>query len=97
MKMERQYLTAVQIVNGIITLIDNDGRIARYRQRGIGQFTDDEKMLLVNRGLLDRQFMEFNELPSNISIQYECPDIQGKAQAKFPSRSKVMKLLDERL
>ena len=34
-KAERQYLMAVSIMNGIITLIEDDGTIQCYRQRGI--------------------------------------------------------------
>ena len=93
MKKERQWLTAVQIVDGIITLIDDNGRIVRYRQRGLGQFTEDEKKIMMNIGLLDKHATELKEIPSHISIQFECPDIQGKAQAKFPSKNKIMSLL----
>ena len=35
MSKERQYLTAVSVINGIIILIEPNGSIGTYRQRGI--------------------------------------------------------------
>ena len=34
-RKQREYLTAIEITGGIITLIEPDGTIGRYRQRGM--------------------------------------------------------------
>lgn len=80
----RRYLTAVTIVAGIITLIDENGEICYYRQRGITSMSPQLKLYLVNAGFLHRNWNTFKELPSNISIKYEDEEILGKARATFP-------------
>lgn len=83
-KPARRNLTAVTIVAGIITLIDENGKICYYRQRGITNIPPQVKLYLVNAGFLHRNWINFKELPSNISIKYEDEDIIGKARATFP-------------
>ena len=41
---QREYLTAIQIEAGIITLIRPDGNIDCYRQRGINQIDNNLKI-----------------------------------------------------
>lgn len=92
-KKERQYLTAVSIVAGIITLIDYNGEIKYYRQRGIGKFTDKQRKMLISSGLLDQNWERYAELPSHISISFEDPDIMGRAQATYPNPEAIIKIL----
>ena len=90
-KKERQYLTAVTICGGIITLIDYNGNICYYRQRGINKFTDKQRQLLINAGMLQRNWEQYKELPSHISISYEDPETMGRAT--YPNPEEVAKAL----
>ncbi len=81
---EREYLTAVSIERGIITLIQPDGSIGFYRQRGLGMISDINKQRLINRNLLDPRWKMVKELPKNWSIEFEDEEIMGKARASFP-------------
>lgn len=92
---ERQYLTAVAIVAGIITLIDADGQLVKYRQRGIQKYTDKQLKVLMGTGLLDPSWKMYKELPSNISISFEDPEIMGRAQATYPNPEKIAKQLEQ--
>ena len=84
--MEKQYLTALSIVAGIITLIDENGEIKYYRQRGITQLTDEFKITLIRVGFLNRDWYSFPEIPKNISITYEDEEILGRAHAVYPAK-----------
>lgn len=94
-KVERQYLTAVTIVGGIITLIDINGNIAYYRQRGIQKLTDSQRQKLIYLGLLQRNWNTFKELPSYISISFEDPSIMGRARASYPNPEDILKAFDK--
>ena len=91
---ERQYLTAVSIIAGVITLIDYNGNLQQYRQRGIKRFSDKQRQVLISCGLLVQNWEKYKELPSNISISFEDPEVMGKAQASYPSPEKVTKQLE---
>lgn len=80
----REYLTAVSIEAGIITLIEPNGQIGFYRQRGIGALGTIAQTMLIKRGLLDPRWSQAKELPRNWSIEFEDEEIMGKAQATFP-------------
>jgi hypothetical protein len=92
-KQERQYLTAVTICAGIITLINQDGSIGYYRQRGISRLSDQQRHILISNGLLHRNWEGFKELPSNISISYEDPELMGRARASYPNPEEIVKAL----
>ena len=83
-KKEREYLNAVSIYSGIITMIEQDGTIGQYRQRGIGKLPRAVLMELVSAGKLDPYWWSCKELPSNYSISFEDEEIMGKARATFP-------------
>lgn len=89
-KVERQYLTAVTIVGGIITLIDYYGNLKYYRQRGIQKLTDTQRNKLIHLGLLQKNWEMFQELPSYISISYEDPKIMGRARASYPNPIEIL-------
>lgn len=88
---QRIYLLAVTVQCGIIQLINADGTIGYYRQRGIQRLTDKEKKMFIQLGFLHPNWEMYRELPSNISIYYEDEYIQGKARATFPSASTLFK------
>lgn len=93
-KVERQYLTAITIVSGIITLINYNGNIQYYRQRGIQKLTDMQRNKLIHLGLLQKNWEMFPELPSYISISFEDPKIMGRARASYPNPSEILKAFD---
>lgn len=95
MSSERLYLTAISIEAGIITLIDNNGNVVQYRQRGLNKFNENQIKKLIQYGLLNMDWKEYKELPKNISIEFEEPSIMGKAQATYPSISKIVKMLSK--
>lgn len=82
--MEREYLVAIEIDAGLITLIMPDGYIGVYRQRGIGSLSDEEINILISKGYLDVEWRNYKELPKNWSISFEDEEIMGKARATFP-------------
>lgn len=92
---ERLYLTAVSVVAGIITLIDVDGQIVRYRQRGIQKYTEKQLKVLMSTGLLDPAWKMYKELPKNVSISFEDPEIMGRAQATYPNPEKIAQQLSQ--
>jgi len=92
-KKERVYLTAVTIECGIITLINEDGEIAHYRQRGIQRIDAKKRQLLIGYGFLHRNWNSVPELPSNYSICFEDEFIQGKARASYPNPDKLLEAL----
>lgn len=84
-KVERQYLTAISICSGIITLIDYNGQICRYRQRGIQKIDERVRKRLIGLGFLVKNWNQFQELPSYISISFEDPALMGRARASYPN------------
>ena len=92
---ERLYLTAVSGVAGIITLIDVDGQIATYRQRGIQKYSEKQLKVLMSTGLLDPSWKMYKELPKNVSISFEDPEIMGRAQATYPNPEKIAQQLSQ--
>ena len=89
-KQERQYLTAITICGGIITLIDYDGNLCYYRQRGIHKFNEQQRRILISTGLLHKDWANYKELPNYISISFEDPGIMGKARASYPNPEQIM-------
>ena len=83
-KAERQYLMAVSIMNGIITLIEDDGTIQCYRQRGITRLSKAAIEQEVRGGRLVSSWMKYRELPANFSIYFVDPEIMGRALATYP-------------
>lgn len=90
---ERVYLTAISIDGGIITLIEENGSIENYRQRGIQKLTDCQRNNLIHLGVLFANWRQYRELPAHYSIEFEDEEIQGRAQANFPNQNKVRKFL----
>lgn len=84
LKAQREYITAVSIERGIITLIEPNGTIGLYRQRGIQRLDERFELQLIAMGLLDSRWRQFKELPKNWSISFEDEEIMGKARATFP-------------
>lgn len=90
-KKQREYLTAITIIGGIITLLDSNGSIVYYRQRGINKIPEQQRNALISAGFLQRNWANFKELPSHISISFEDPEIMGRARASYPNMDEIMK------
>ena len=82
-KTSREYLTAITIVGGIITLIEPDGSIGYYRQRGMTRANQVDLENLTKRGIIQSNWRNFKELPPHYSIAYEDTEIMGRAVATF--------------
>lgn len=77
------HLTAINISKGVITLIEPNGTVGVYAQRGIDKLSNDEFMRLVRSGRLDSRVMELPKLPSNYCISFEDEETMGKAKPSF--------------
>lgn len=92
-------VTAVSIEQGVIQLIEPNGEIGWYRQRGItGRLTQHQIAIAVNAKILHPRVFELPELPKNYSISFEDEEIQGKACATFDTTEldKVVKEQERR-
>lgn len=76
-------ITAVSIEQGVIELIEPNGAINWYRQRGIDKLTQEQVAIAVNAKILHPRIFELQELPKNYSISFEDEEIQGKARTTF--------------
>lgn len=88
-KNNREYLTAVHIINGIILLIEPDGSLGEYRQRGIQTLSPYAIQNEIKRGRLNANWKKFPELPKNYSIAFEDVEIMGRALATYPLVLKI--------
>lgn len=78
----RKQLIAITVYKGIIQLID-EGNIAYYAQRGIRKLSIEQIQYAIASGQLDERAINLKELPSDYSIRFEDPSIQGRAIATF--------------
>lgn len=92
MAQEREYLTAISIDAGIITLIQPNGQIGYYRQRGIQTLSNQAKQAQISSGKLNQMWENIPELPRNWSISFEDTEIMGRALATFPEVSRLSTL-----
>lgn len=76
-------ILAISIVDGVITLIEPDGSIGYYRQRGIDKLTAEEIEIAIRNGLLSREALDLPELPEHYQIEFEDEQIMGKAKPEF--------------
>lgn len=77
------YITAISIDRGAIKLIEPDGSIGFYMQRGINSMTQEQLRSAIQKGLIDGRILTLKELPKNYSISFEDEEIMGKAEATF--------------
>lgn len=82
-KKDKQYLTAIKITSGIITLLDPNGFVQQYRQRNITKIPEEIKCKLIELELLDSNWDQYPELPGNISLSFEDPYLLGKAESAY--------------
>ncbi len=83
MSIEREYLIAISIDAGLITLIDPDGEIGVYRQRGIDKFNDVQLDYLVQNRFLNKSWRNYKEVPKNWSLSFDDTEMMGKARVTF--------------
>lgn len=81
--MNREYITAISIEAGLIFLIEPNGELGWYRQRGIKTLTEAEIRSEVASGRLNPAWAKYPELPRNYSISFEDPEIMGVARATY--------------
>ena len=81
-------LTAVMVDCGIIQVIGENGNMEYYAQRGIHRLTDAEKDIAMRNKVIDKRAFNLKELPAKYRIEFECPEIQGRAVASF-NRNKL--------
>ena len=79
----REHLTAIAVQSGIIQLIEPNGNIGFYRQRGIDKYNLTQIKVFIQRGILSKDWNKVKELPKNWSIAFEEPSIMGRAYATF--------------
>ena len=82
----REYITALSINQGVITLVEPNGEVAYYRQRGIGSLPNVVIPKLISMGALSSRWNTFKELPKNYSISFEDEEVMGKAFATFNAK-----------
>jgi hypothetical protein len=80
----RHYADVINYEKGLITLVQEDGSVGVYTQRGIKELSPLEKSREVKAGRLDPNFMNFRELPGNYTLVFEAPEITGKCTATYP-------------
>lgn len=91
-KKDREYITAICIMHGIIELIEPNGEIGYYRQRGIKSLSPVVRDRIIKDGLLDKNWGSYKELPKNYTIYFEDPEIMGRAVATFPSTERIISM-----
>lgn len=79
-------VTAICIWEGVIQLIEPNGTIGYYAQRGVHQLNQYQTKTAFEQGRLSAQALTLPELPANYSISFEDEEIMGKAEAKFNTK-----------
>lgn len=83
MRAKNKVLTAVSIYKGVITLIDENGEIKHYMQRGVESLSMMKKAELGRQDLLDfDSALTYKDLPKDISLEFEDP-CQGKVYVTY--------------
>lgn len=85
-KVEKQYLTAISVSGGIITLIELDGTIGYYRQRGMNRVDTGIMMNLIAMGVVNPRWSILQEIPKHYVISFEDPAVMGRAYVTFKVR-----------
>lgn len=67
----RVVLTAVSIYMGVIQVINKDGSIGFYAQRGIKKLKPDEQAYAIENGIINPKAFSLRELPRNYSVRFE--------------------------
>ena len=88
MKMPNIQVTAVAIQKGVIRVIEPNGLLRDYAQRGLSKYSDEMKLKSLREGIITQYTLTLRELPKNYSISFECPEIQGRAYATFNPKRK---------
>lgn len=81
-----EHITAIAIWEGVIQLIEPNGTIGYYSQRGIKELNQFQVRSAFEKGRLSAQALTLPELPAHYSISFEDEEIMGKAEAKFDIR-----------
>lgn len=80
---EKYNVLAISVDRGLITLVERDGSLATYRQRGINKLTPGQLEAAIRVGKLHPRVLNYKELPSNYDIYFEDPTVMGKPHKTF--------------
>ena len=80
---DRVYVTAVTFDRGLITVIEPNGKMGHYSQRGINKLSKSIIASLVGRGNLRKDILRFTEFPKNYSLVNEDPESLGRIFVTF--------------
>lgn len=83
MAAQKQYITAISIQKGIINVIEPNGEIGAYAQKGIKTLSQASLHELIYKGALDPTALILTEIPANYNISFEEPSIMGRASKTF--------------
>lgn len=96
MRTKNKVLTAVSIYKGVITLIDENGDIKHYMQRGVEALSMMKKAELGRQNLLDfNSALAYKDLPKDISVEFEDPS-QGKVYVTYNEKREKELLKSEK-
>jgi len=73
----------LNISGGIITLLDEEGNLSYYKQKGIARMGRDRKERLIREGVLDREVDRFKALPSKYRLVWEDASVMGRPEDTF--------------
>jgi hypothetical protein len=77
----------VSINKGVITLIDENGEVKNYLQRGIESLSMMKKAELGRLNLLDfNASLSYKDLPKDISLEFEDPGTQGRVYVTYSEK-----------
>ena len=80
---DRVYVTAVTFDRGLITVVEPNGKMGYYSQRGINKLSKSTLANLVGRGHLRKDILRFTEFPKNYSLVNEDPESLGRIFVTF--------------
>lgn len=82
-QMNRVYVTAVAFDRGLISVVEPDGKMGYYSQRGVGKLDKNVFFSLVRKGHLRKDIWKFKEFPKDYSLVNEDPEALGRIFVTF--------------
>lgn len=80
---ERYYVTLVSYDRGIISVVNPDGKIGTYTQRGVHKLNEMQYRMAVGAGMLRPDARNFKDFPKEFTLNNERPDIMGRVKVTF--------------
>lgn len=82
--MKQIEFLVISIVAGVVTGVDDNGNVVRYRQDGIDEIDADKRTELVASGLLSNDWNLYEKIPKQYKLKYEDEAILGVASRRYP-------------